>query len=182
MNGDNLDEWNVFLDGDSNADNIARAVEHFALQVYGAKVSCSVHKLRYSTYDKAIGNANLSTSFKLECLPPTSAALRRHSYRTYHAALQALGRSLPALDCGWMNQNDILMQVLTDKPAAPERLLKLVSCGCKSGCQKMCSCRKLGIYCTVMCNGCNGQTCVNISKVDMSNDADDDDWVIIILC
>ena len=86
MNGDNLDEWNVFLDGDSNADDIARAVEHFALQMYGAKVSCSVHKLRYLTYDKAIGNSNLSTSFKLECLPPTSAALRRHSYRTYHAA------------------------------------------------------------------------------------------------
>ena len=39
----------------------------------------------------------------------------------------------------------------------------------------MCSCRELGIYCTVMCRGCNGQTCVNISKVDMSNDADDDD-------
>ena len=67
------------------------------------------------------------------------------------------------------------MPVLTDKLAAPERLLKLVSCGCKSGCQKMCSCRKLGIYCTVMCNGCNWQTCVHISKVDMSNDADDDD-------
>ena len=49
MNGDNLDEWNVFLDGDSNAEDIARAVEHFALQMYGAKVSCSVHKLRYLT-------------------------------------------------------------------------------------------------------------------------------------
>ena len=49
MNGDNLDEWNVFLDGNSNADDIARAVEHFALQMYGAKVSCSVHKLRYLT-------------------------------------------------------------------------------------------------------------------------------------
>ena len=107
MNGDNLDKLNVFLDGNSNADDIARAVDHFALQMYGAKVSCSVHKLRYLTYDKAIGNSNLSTSFKLECLPPTSAALRQHSYRTYHAVQQALGRSLPALDWGWMNQNDI---------------------------------------------------------------------------
>ena len=180
LNGDNLDELSVFFR--SNVDDIARAVEHFALQMYGAKVSCSVHKLRNLTYFKAIGNSNLSTSFKLECLPPTSAALRQHSYRTYHAVQQALGRSLPALDWGWMNQNDILMPVLTDKPAAPERLLKLVSCRCKSGWQKMCSCRKLGIYCTVMCRGCNGQTCVNISKVDISNDADDDDWVIIILC
>ena len=116
----------VFLDGNSNADDIARAVEHFALQMYGAKVSCSVHKLRHLTYFKAIGNSNLSTSFKLECLPPTSAALRQHSYRTYHAVQQALGRSLPVLDWGLMNQNDILMPVLTDKPAAPERLLKLV--------------------------------------------------------
>ena len=39
----------------------------------------------------------------------------------------------------------------------------------------MCSCRKLGIFCTVMCSGCNGESWVNISKVDMSNDADGDD-------
>ena len=84
LNGGNLDELNVLLDGDSNADDIARAGEHYALHMYGAKVSCSVDKLRYLTHNKAIRNSNIST-FNLEVLPTTYAALRQHSYRTYHA-------------------------------------------------------------------------------------------------
>jgi len=42
------------------------------------------------------------------------------------------------------------------------RLLKMVSCGCKAGCGRACSCRKLGLHCSQMCNHCLGQTCSNI--------------------
>ena len=91
---------------------IAYAGEYFALQMYWAKVTCSVDKLRYLTYNEAIGNSNLSTSFKLEWLPPTSAALRQHSNKIYHAVRQALGRSLPALDWGWMKNMTYLCNYL----------------------------------------------------------------------
>ena len=96
----------------------------------------SINKLRHLRYNKVIGSSSLSTSFRLESLPPTSSALRQHSHRVYHAVQQAMGHSLPALDWGWTSKDRLLKPVLTNKPAAPERLFKLVSCGYKSRCQK----------------------------------------------
>ena len=76
-----------------------------------------------------------------------------------------MGHSLPTLDWGWTSKDGLLKPVKTDAPAALERLLQLVSCECKNRCQKNCSCRKVGIFCSVMCSGCNGQMCSPPSKI-----------------
>ena len=94
----------------------------------------SINNLRHLRYNKVIGSSSLSTSFRLEFLPPSSSAPRQHSHRVCHAVQQAMGHS--ALDWGWTSKDGLLKPVLTNKPAAPERLLKLVSCGYKSRCQK----------------------------------------------
>ena len=130
--------------------------ERFVVQLYGAKPDTNVDKLRYLRYNNAIGNSSLSTNFMLESLPPTSAALQAHYLRVYHAVHQAIGHALPATDWGWMKKDQLLIPILTAKPAAPAKLLKLVSCGCKTGSQRNCGCRKLGLDCTIMCSGCNG--------------------------
>ena len=69
----------------------------------------------------------------------------------------------------------ILLPIMTDMSVAPEHLLKLTSCGCKTGCQKssMCGCRRFGIECTSLCSGCNGLNCENIFIVDDVNDVND---------
>ena len=144
------------------------------VQLYGAQADISVDRLCYLSYNKAIDSSHLSTTFKLESLPPTAAVLRQHSLRVYHAVQQAMGSYLPPTDWGWTKNDGILMPILTENPAAPETLLKIVSCGCKAGCQKNCSCRKLGLHCTVICSGCNGQTCSNSLQQDESIDVDDE--------
>ena len=100
-------------------------------------------------------------------LPPTSAAAQQHLYRVYLWVQQWLGHSLPPSEWGWKRDEHTLVAVATDEPAAPQTLLKLVSCACKSGCGNACGCRKrrlvcsflsLGVlkYVVCLCRGCDG--------------------------
>ena len=62
----------------------------------------------------------------------------------------------------------------TDRPVAPTGVLRIVSCGCKTGCRKTCGCRKAGLNCSTMCRHCNGQPSSNIHALTVSQDSDDD--------
>ena len=92
----------------------------------------------------------------MESLPPTTAAVKQHSYRVYLQVQQWLGHSLPPADLGWQVEDHTLVPTPTDLPAAPQKLLKLVSCGCQSGCGNACGCRKGGMVCTDTCTHCMG--------------------------
>ena len=98
-----------------------------------------------------------------QLLPPTSDAAKYHSYRAYYQVQQWLGNELPPTEWGWtrISQNENLVPVVKDKPAAPQKVLKLISCGCKQGCNRNCKCRKAGLLCTPLCSGCNGTDCTN---------------------
>ena len=97
-------------------------------------------------------------SFKLESLPPTTAAAKYHAYRAYFAVQKWLGNSLEATDWGWDYNDDMLSPVYTARPAASDSVLDMVSCGCKTGCGKRWSCCKAGPDCSVMCSTCIGQS------------------------
>ncbi len=72
---------------------------------------------------------------------------------------------MPPIEWGWRLQDDVLLPMETDLPVAPDKLMKMVSCGCKIGCGKPYGCRKLGLFYTEMCSRCMGQTCNNTSPV-----------------
>jgi hypothetical protein len=83
-----------------------------------------------------------------------------------------MGNTLPPTEWGWRSQDGTLVPVETDKPVAPDNLLNMVACGCKEdGCNNMtCSCKKLGLFCTSMCNNCTGQTCHNTAPILLDDD------------
>ena len=62
---------------------------------------------------------------------------------------------------GWQLKNGNLQPVLTRQAPAPEKLLTLISCNCKSGCERSCGCRKAGLICTALCGHCRGNGCSN---------------------
>jgi len=63
----------------------------------------------------------------------------------------------------------------TDLPAAPESLLKIVRCNCKTDCNsRRCTYRKMGLECSVACGECQGTSCSNSSAVE-DEDIDDTD-------
>ena len=73
-----------------------------------------------------------SQGFQLQLLPPTLAAAKYHSYRTYLTIQGWLGNAgLRATEWGWELTDGLLSPIATDRAAAPERVLNIISCGCK---------------------------------------------------
>lgn len=163
-------EWGIldaFQRSDSSHDEVARVGELFLLKLYGASDACnSLDKLRYVLYMQKVSKT--SSTFQLQSLPPTSAAAKYHSYRAYYAVQEWLGNvgDIEPTEWGWELQGGMLSPILTDRPVAPEAVLLIVSCGCKTTCGKRCKCRKAGLYCTPMCSSCIGQTCSNACEPD----------------
>ena len=139
------------------------------LDLYNSKRSASLEKLRYIFYTQKV--SKMSSSFKLESLPPTSAVAKYHSYRAYFTIQEWLGNvgKLDPTDWGWEYQENMLTPFFTDMPVAPEQLL-LMLCGCKEECQNRCKCRKAGMFCTTMCLSCISQTCINSCPPDGKDD------------
>ena len=49
---------------------------------------------------------------------------------------QWVGNNLCPTDWGWQYRNESLVPLTTDRPIAPTRVMRIVSCGCKTGCRK----------------------------------------------
>ena len=137
----------------------------FLLRLYGADVRVkSLDEQRHILYSRTVSKASVSSVFKLEILPSTTAAAKFYSYRTYHTVQQWLGNQLDPLDWGWrLTPAGMLAQIEMDKPVAPDHVLKMISCGCKTGSGRSCGCRKAGLKRSVMCSQCHGYVCSNIN-------------------
>ena len=137
-----IEDLRIFTEVNVQKQQIASAGERFVINLYDGRKNKTIDNVRHNIYNRTIQKSSLSTTFKLESLPPTSAALMHHSSRAYHAVQQALGNTLPAEEWGWTRKKGILWPVMTNKEIAPESLLKLISCGCKTNCRKvsLCTC------------------------------------------
>ena len=65
--------------------------------------------------------------------------------------------------------------IMTNIDAAPKRILHLVSCNCKTGCEHNCECKRSCLPCTGKCGYCAGHGCTNRVVVECNNMDDDDD-------
>jgi len=84
---------------------------------------------------------------------------------------------LPA-NWGWKQDGDHFVSITTDLPVAPDEILNVVRCGCKTACSSaLCSCRKNGLKCMSACKCCgieceNADNALLLSEVD-SCDSDE---------
>ncbi|GBL76818.1 hypothetical protein AVEN_74088-1 [Araneus ventricosus] len=58
-----------------------------------------------------------------------------------------------------------------ERDAAPESLLKIISCNCKNAC----GCRKAGLICSSLCTCSLGEACENVSDISLLEDRIDDE-------
>ena len=144
--------------------DVISAGEKSLLHLYGASDFTSLDTFRYYAYIRAIAKKSVKDSFNLATLPPTSAAAKQHILRTYLQVQQWIVNELEPTDWGWRVYMDTLIPVPTDQPPAPERLLNLVSCKCKTGCSRGCGCCRVGALCSPMCANCMGITCTNTGQ------------------
>ena len=107
-----------------------------------------------------------------KCLPPTSAAAKYHSLRTYFQVQEWKEKNnLIPCDFGWNLRDGQLHPLTTDLPPAPSHVLKLFKCSCAGSCSKGCSCRKNGLECSLACKNCKGLTCTNSDKCNENEES-----------
>lgn len=125
-----------------------------------------------------------SGSPKLAALPPTSEAgnenIKRAHLQTaiWKCALKGINPPMSLVKHGWEVEGGQLKPttVPSDTKLAPDEILKLIRCGCKTGCKRAnCLCSNIG--CTVFCEceGGVGVTCLNpLTVKPVSTDSDDE--------
>ena len=169
-NADNLSFLDSFKSGSASHKDIHAAGEKFLLKIYSAAANIeSLDHLRFVKYKKQVAGKSLTagTGFDLRSLPPTSDAAKYHSYRTYLEVQKCLGNdNISPLEWGWTkdSQSGHLVPVVKDQAAAPDKVLRMISCGCKYGCNTRCKCKNAGLLCTILCSGCNGTACSNCDR------------------
>ena len=105
----------------------------------------------------------MGATFTLAAFPPTSAAARQHSLRTYLQVQQWLGRDIPTTGWGWKYHN------ITDIHSY--RFTR-----CKAGCTStLCGCRQAGMPCSAMCSKCKGIGNSNTPQVEDDCGAGEDE-------
>ncbi|GBM99353.1 hypothetical protein AVEN_124420-1 [Araneus ventricosus] len=62
-----------------------------------------------------------------------------------------LGHEKNPLEWGWVPTRFGLSPRKMERDAAPESLLKIISCNCKKGCKNACGCRKADLICSSLC-------------------------------
>ncbi|GFS25687.1 hypothetical protein ElyMa_007033100 [Elysia marginata] len=108
--------------------------------------------------------ASSITTVQVRSLPPTSAAAKYHSLRVYLQLQDWIDKicDMKPEMWGWHLYSGRLDPCTTDLPPAPELLLKMIRCNCKSDCRpKRCPCRKHGLECSLACAECKGISCLN---------------------
>ncbi|GBM77658.1 hypothetical protein AVEN_226045-1 [Araneus ventricosus] len=62
-----------------------------------------------------------------------------------------------------------------ERDAAPESLLKIISCDCKKRCKNACGCRKAGLICSSLRTWSLGEACENVSDINLLEDSIEDE-------
>ena len=105
-----------------------------------------------------------SKSFVIpENLPPTDAGTKFHSYWVYYQIMVWADTPLHNPEkWGWYKKHGMLYPIHTDLPPAPQYLLKIIHCLCKTGCVTFhCQCKKNGLSCSSACRVCQTTNCSN---------------------
>ena len=160
-----------FLEVNQNYDTIKELGETAIKILYNCVNQESQQKsldiIRYEIFKTKFVDAKKFVDSK--SLPPTTSALKYHSYRCYYQIQDwmSLICQLDPLKWAWKEVRGKLIPICTDQPAAPNYLLASLRCRCKTECiSPDCTCRKNGLRCTYACGPCQTTNCFNVQNPD----------------
>lgn len=148
-------------------------IEEFVCSLYGAKQCKDVNEARYAKFCSTV------RATEPQKLPPTRDALLCHCKRVSYVTA-VVKKSLnnhpnipnPYEGYGWVLREGKLEIQWMLLPPAPDQVMQLITCGCKTGCStRACSCKSNGLSCTDLCK-C--KDCVNSTNYDTDDSTDDD--------
>ena len=165
----------VFLQDGVSKNDVIEAGERALVILYGGDKGVGLDSLRYKRFQEKVVRS--LKQVEANTLPPTSGAAKFHSLRVYYQVQEWRGKSelMKADDWGWKEVKGQLLPVKTDLPPAPEELLRLFRCNCKTDCDtKKCTCKKHYLECNAACGHCKGVSCFNSQKMLLQDDEDNE--------
>jgi len=158
-------------------DEVKEAGLQLLVALFGGKPTDSLDSLRYSSYVRLVSTS--LGSLRPEKLPPSERAAYYHLLRVHLQAVEwkmlSHGALIPT-DWGWKCELNQYVPIMTDLPAAPDDILHVVRCGCKTGCgSALCTCRKNDLRCMSACK-CNRYDCENSDRDLLTNEVSLDDY------
>ena len=136
--------------------------------LYGGKSNQSLEDLRVKRFlDKCKSHSEF---IDIKNYPPTSDSAGFHVLRIFLQVMTWRGVILNPLEWGFFFRDGMMLPVMSTSLVAPKRVLDKISCGCKAGCLRRCSCRAFGIECNANCKKCI-ENCTN--KVQHEDDFDE---------
>ena len=126
--------------------------------------------LHYQNFCEKVATNSVFAELKL--LPPTSSAAKYYCFHVYYQVQQWIGKQdMDPCDWDWQVVAGKLLPVMSDLKPAPQSLLKITRCSCKSDFKMIkCTCRKLELTCSNVCVGCIGINCINAYQMDLLDD------------
>ena len=161
-NYDFREQATVFGTPSASTTDVVAAGENALVCLYNGKPGEGLNSLRYDRFCEKV--ATSTSHVQPQSLPPTSAAAKYHSLRVYYQVQQWKGTvdDLLPQDWGWKECDGMFFPVQTDLPPAPQELLQVIRCSCKTDCSSLrCTCKKHNIECSVACSNCKGSGCAN---------------------
>ena len=164
-----------FYTDDEDPEIIKKAGIELFKDLYLKSYDGSLNELRHRFYVQGV--ASSKTGVKPESLPPTESAAGLHAQRVYLQVQEwkhlEQANKLQPVDWGWQIKNGKLVPSITIVRLAPQDLISIVRCSCKtSGCaSKSCSCRKAGQPCVSACQNCSINGCNNQEQVEEDDEA-----------
>ena len=145
----------------------ASSRSHEEIESAGSKTMCIIFKGNTDQALNSLHHKRLIDEFdtaeclvKYETLPPIGSATKYHSFRTYFPIIQWMRESnLRAVDWDWAVKSNKFIPVLTDLEAAPQSILEIIRCQCKTDfLSRRIGCRKNNFPCTYSCGSFEKQT------------------------
>ncbi|CAG2217816.1 unnamed protein product [Mytilus edulis] len=162
----------VFLK-ESLVEDVKNAGEKVITFLYGGVPHEGLDILRYKKFANRV--LTCKEVIQIHTLPPTTETAAYHSLRAYFQVQTWIGgEEIDPCDFGWLIVNGKLMPIKTKRQPAPQRLLSIIRCNCKTNCDtRRCTCRKHGLECNISCGECRGQSCMNSRHGDIDVEADE---------
>ena len=161
---DTINTFQKLLDNDTISEGMISTLASFVCKAYlpkGIKIT-DIPELRWHLFCKKMAES--------EKLPPTLGSLVQHIHRvhvqsrTWGQASHAMQVTLDPIGHGYYKTtNGQIVPKTTNDPPAPEALVEMVRCQCKTNCtSQRCSCQRKNLPCTDMC----------LCSTDCENDED----------
>ncbi|GBL81649.1 hypothetical protein AVEN_93436-1 [Araneus ventricosus] len=168
-----------------NFEDISKSYRRYLQTLYGSNVAVvfdgypsDVNRNSVKSAE-CIRRANLHSSheiiFNEATCPETSQELSLANER--NKIQKWLGHEKNPLEWGWVPTRFGLSPRKMERDAAPESLLKIISCNCNKRCKNACGCRKAGLIISSLCTCSLGEACENVSDINLLEDSikDEDD-------